>query len=235
MTTLADPTTLAPRDAERLAALDAACEKVWEQIMATAFYQRLTDGTLDLAILRRFLLETYHYVRHNAKNQAAVVLRASDDQSGYIHYCLKHAMEENGHERMCLNDLASLGFPVETVDRFRPLPATATFVAFLYHWAQTGNPVARLGYSYFAEGAHTYLGPAIARAKAHYGLTDNQLTFFVSHGLIDEKHFAEVREAVVRHCRTDQDWDDVLYMIEVTGGQTAHMLAEVVNHPLEAA
>lgn len=227
-------TLTADKATARLAELDQACEGVWKKIMATRFYRALEAGTLPKEVMFRYFVETFHYVRENAKNQAAVVLRLNENATDYARYCLKHALEENGHENMCLNDLRSLGFDTDRVKESRPLPTTAAFIGFLYDWADRHNPVGRLGYSYFAEGAHTYLGKGIELAKQHFGLTDQQLTFFVQHGLIDEKHFADVQEAVVKFCKTDKDWEDVKYVIGVTGSMTAVMLEELFDHPLEA-
>ena len=220
-----------PVDA-RLAKLDAACDAVWAKIKATRYYQALMAGQVTPGILHRYLVETYFYVRENAKNQAAIVLRLDDTRADYAKYCLKHALEENGHEQMCLHDLRTTGFDLARLEGMRPLPATAGFIAFLYHWADHHNPVGRLGYSYWAEGAHAYLAEGMAKVKEMFALTDNQMTFFVAHGAIDEKHFKDVKDALAAHCKTDQDWADVEYVLTCAGMLTCHMLDEILENPL---
>jgi pyrroloquinoline quinone (PQQ) biosynthesis protein C len=226
--------TLAPTDLDaRFQQLDATCEAVWAKIKATRFYRAVMDGTIEMPILVRYMIETYFYVRENAKNQAAVVLRLDDSRADYARYCLKHAAEENGHEMMCLHDLKSVGIPVDKIPLNRPLPSTAGFIGFLYTWAAFGNPVGRLGYSYYAEGAHKYMTEGMGKVKNQYGLADHNMTFFVSHAVIDEKHYTEVREAIAKFCVTDQDWADVAYVIECTGTLSAQMLEELYDKGLE--
>lgn len=230
MTTTAMP---APTTAERIAQLDAVCDEVWARIKATRYYAALMAGQVTPGVLHRYLAETYFYVRENAKNQAAIVLRLDDKQADYAKYCLKHALEENSHEQMCLHDLRTTGFDLARLETLRPLPATAGFIAFLYHWADHHNPIGRLGYSYWAEGAHSYLQEGMAKVKQMFALSDNQMTFFVAHAAIDEKHFKEVKDALAAFCQTEQDWADVAYCIRVTGTLTAHMLDEILEHPLD--
>ncbi len=226
-------TPTATTTAERIAHLDAVCDEVWARIKATRYYAALMKGQVTPGILHRYLAETYFYVRENAKNQAAIVLRLDDSQADYAKYCLKHALEENGHEQMCLHDLRTTGFDLQRLEGLRPLPATAGFIAFLYHWADHQNPIGRLGYSYWAEGAHGYLQEGMAKVKTLFGLNDNQMTFFVAHAAIDEKHFKEVKDALTAFCKTEQDWADVAYCIRVTGALTAHMLDEILENPLD--
>lgn len=226
MTATAQPATSTD---ERIAHLDAVCDEVWAKIKATKYYSALLAGQVTPAIMHRYLVETYFYVRENAKNQAAVVLRLDDTQAAYAKYCLKHALEENGHEQMCLHDLRTTGFDMATLPGLRPLPATAGLIGYLYDLAARHNPVARLGYSYWAEGAHSYLAEGMAKVKALFQLSDNQMTFFVAHGAIDEKHFQDVKAALAAHCVTEQDWADVAWVIRVTGGLTATMLDEILE------
>lgn len=225
--------TVAPTLDARFQMLDAACEAVWGKIKATRLYQDVIHGRIEMPILVRYMIETYFYVRENAKNQAAVVLRLDDSRADYARYCLKHASEENGHEQMCLHDLRSVGISVDNIAKNRPLPSTAGFIGFLYTWAAFGNPVGRLGYSYYAEGAHLHMQEAMGQVKKQYGLGDSNMTFFVAHAVIDEKHFSEVKEAIAKFCVTDQDWADVAYVIECTGTLSAQMLEEIYDKGLE--
>jgi pyrroloquinoline quinone (PQQ) biosynthesis protein C len=230
MTTTAAAPTLEARFAE----LDRVVEAAWARTKATPYWRTLEEGRMTPGILRRYLTETYHYVCQNAKNQALVALRLGDGQADYAKYCLKHALEENGHEQMCLHDLRVTGFDPERVRGMRPLPATLGFIGYLYHLGAFGNPVARLGYSYYAEGSHHYLGEALAKIKGQFGLNDGQMTFFVAHSAIDEVHYREVKQAIAAFCHTDQDWEDVAYTITCVASLSMHMLEEILENPLDA-
>jgi hypothetical protein len=74
---------------------------------------------------------------------------------------------------------------------------------------------------------------AMGQVKKQYGLGDSNMTFFVAHAVIDEKHFSEVKEAIAKFCVTDQDWADVAYVIECTGTLSAQMLEEIYDKGLE--
>ena len=217
----------------RFAELDRVVEAAWARTRQTPYWQGMMAGQFTPGILRRYLVETYHYVCQNAKNQAAVALRLGPDQAEYAKYCLKHALEENGHEQMCLHDLRVTGFDPDKARKMQPLPATLGFIGYLYTLAAFGNPVARLGYSYYAEGSHHYLGEALVKIKGQFGLNDGQMTFFVAHSAIDEVHFREVKQAIAAHCKTDQDWADVAYTITCVASLSMHMLTEILENPLD--
>jgi pyrroloquinoline quinone (PQQ) biosynthesis protein C len=217
----------------RFALLDTVVEAAWERTRQTPYWKNMMAGGITPGILRRYLVETYHYVCQNAKNQALVALRLGPAEADYAKYCLKHALEENGHEQMCLHDLRVTGMDPEIAKRLRPLPATAGFIGYLYALGAFGNPVARLGYSYYAEGSHHYLGEALAKIKGQFGLNDGQMTFFVAHSAIDEVHFREVKQAIAAHCKTDEDWSEVASTITHVAALSMHMLDEILANPLE--
>ena len=75
-------TTTAPPDLEaRFAELDRVVEAAWARTRNTEYWKRMMAGQFSPGILRRYLVETYHYVCQNAKNQAAVALRLNDSQA----------------------------------------------------------------------------------------------------------------------------------------------------------
>jgi hypothetical protein len=73
----------------------------------------------------------------------------------------------------------------------------------------------------------------MAKVKEMFALNDNQMTFFVAHGAIDEKHFKDVKDTLAAHCKTDEDWADVEYVLRCAGMLTCHMLDEILENPLE--
>lgn len=232
-TPTASPALTQPDLEARFAELDRTVEAAWARTRQTPYWQRMMAGGITPGILRRYLVETYHYVCQNAKNQALVALRLDASQADYAKYCLKHALEENGHEQMCLHDLRVTGYDPELARKSRPLPATLGFIGYLYALGAMGNPVARLGYSYYAEGSHLYLGEALAKIKGQFGLNDGQMTFFVAHSAIDEVHFREVKQAIASFCKTDEDWAEVAYTITCVAQLSMHMLEEILENPLD--
>ncbi|MCL9760299.1 iron-containing redox enzyme family protein [Frankia sp. AiPa1] len=179
--------------------LDGAISRLWAQARDGAFWRHVTAHGFDRDLYRITMTQIYHYTRHNSVNQAIAAFRAEPEQIGLLRFVYSHAGEELGHEKLVLHDLRAIGLlgPDEDVDE-QPLPATDALVNYLYGVALREGPVARLGYSYWAETVYEHIGPILGRARTSLGLDDRQMAFFVAHSEIDSKHAAEVRHAIQR-------------------------------------
>ena len=61
----------------------------------------------------------------------------------------------------------------------------------------SGDPLQRMGYSFWAESSYKYIMPKLRRLQECLGLSRQQLTFFIAHSDIDAKHAEEIeRERV---------------------------------------
>jgi thiaminase len=210
-------------DDVRLKALDEKLSAAWRGLFQRSRLVRTIEkGELDRRLYALYLFETYHYTAHNARNQALVGVRAVNPSDAYMKFCFEHANEEVGHEQMAMHDILSLGLRGVEFEIPRPRPATEVLIAYLYWVSATGNPLRRLGYSYWAEGSYQYITPLLERVQKTLSLTPNQMTFFTAHARIDEKHADEVRHMVASQCQTEQDWRDVedvmLTSLSLTGG-----------------
>lgn len=166
----------------------------------------LQDGFADRRLYAIYMTETYHYTRHNSRNQALVATRNDEMDLRYMKFCLRHAEEEVGHEKMALHDLRHCGYDVSEVDLPPPLPATVTLIAYLYYLAEKGNPVARLGYSFWAEQCYESLKPMLQFFQGGLALPNNAMTFFREHSVIDETHARQVTKAIEEFVVTEADW-----------------------------
>ncbi|RKH65860.1 iron-containing redox enzyme family protein, partial [Corallococcus llansteffanensis] len=110
-----------------------------------------------------------------------------------------------------------------------PLAATEVLTGYLYWISYQGNPLQRLGYSYWAESCYEYIRPLMGRVQKTLGLTAAQMTFFVAHADIDEDHSALVNEMIAKKCRTPEDWEDVARVMETSLRLTWRMMDEVVD------
>ena len=141
-----------------LEALDATISATWAELLsqplATTFLT--SPASADRRMLALYFIQAYHYTSHTARNQAAVGVSTRTTNVHYLRYVFEHALEETGHELMALHDLRALGLPIEdpATDLPPPLPETEVLIAYLYYVANHGNPVQRLGYSYWAETAY---------------------------------------------------------------------------------
>jgi len=165
------------------------------------FQKLLTLDHVDRRLYAIYLSETYHYTRHNPKNQALVACREEILDVNYIKYCFNHSMEEAGHEYLALSDLNSLGVKFREEELPPPLPETEALIGYLYRISKTGNPLARLGYSYWAESVYGHTKKGTALFKEALGLKDSQMTFLGSHSKIDAEHFEEVQVRIIKICK----------------------------------
>jgi pyrroloquinoline quinone (PQQ) biosynthesis protein C len=216
------------RQAPSLAALKARVSAIWEEILSTSrFVQAIKSGEITKQLYGLYLIETYHYTRHNARNQALVGVRCPEEQRQYQKFCFVHASEEVGHEQMALHDLVSLGLKDAPPAIPPPLPATDVLTGYLYWISYQGNPLQRLGYSYWAESCYEYVRPLMGQVQKTLGLTPAQMTFFVAHADIDVEHSQLVNDMIVKRCTTADDWDAVGQVMETSLRLTGRMMDEV--------
>lgn len=168
----------------------------------------LTSG--DKKLYSLWLCQVAHLTKHTSAHQALVGTRFDEISHVYMKFCFEHALEEVGHELMALHDLKKIGAPVEKIqDLPSPLSATEQLTAYLYYVSQHGHPLSRLGFSYWAEKCYPFLQSLTSDAQKSMNLADHQMTFFVSHSRIDEKHAADVERIIQQVCKTEKDFHAV--------------------------
>jgi len=162
---------------QQLSLLDERIEKSWADILENSrLVKAIREGGVSRALYAIYMIETFHYTAHNARNQGLVGVRHADNPV-YAKFCFEHAAQEVGHEKMALHDVMSLGLKHEVFDIPSALPETEVLIAYLYWISFTGNPLQRLGYSYWAENAYQFITPLINRLSETLELKPAQLTF----------------------------------------------------------
>jgi len=189
------------------AKLTVLCNEQWKKIKAGNFY-RLMLTEQDPELLRRLyvtlMVQVFHYTKYNAMNQACATFATPHTELGLVRFALRHAIEETGHENMVVHDLRSIGVDLSTL-KASPLPATAALSGYLDSVALRLGVLPRLGYSFWAEDSYEHLQPLLAAFRNKLGLQDNQLTFFVSHATIDEKHANEVKKVIDAYVKSEEE------------------------------
>src|SRR5688572_15877011 len=179
--------------------------EILESPLAAKIQKVLSGGDKKLYVM--WLTQIAHITRHTSAHQALVGIRVLEKSFPYAQFCFEHASEEVGHEMMAIHDLKRLGVAVESVaDLPAPLISTEKAIAYLYHISERANPLSRLGYSYWAEKCYPYVQQLADSTKDSLGLQNTQMTFFVSHAVIDEKHAKDVERILSIVCKTDEDW-----------------------------
>lgn len=207
--------------------LDAIVEAGWAQIKQGDYWKFSLANTTPPALYQQVMLQVFHYTRYNSVNQAACAFSADPEQTTLLRFVYKHALEELGHERMVLRDLEAVGLLPQHMPA--PLAPTQALIAFLNDVAIRKGPIARLGYSYWAEDVYQHIQPILERFRNDLKLKDEQMTFFVAHSTIDEKHSEEVRVAMERAVKTEEDRRQIKEVARVTLWLTGQLLEEALR------
>lgn len=210
--------------------LNARLEKEMEELQQSPnLFKVLEEGFADKRLYAIYLTETFHYTFHNSRNQALVAARKETMNINYIKYCLKHAHEEAGHEMMAFHDLKNLGYHLKPDDLPAPLNSTNALIAYLYYVSEYGNPVARLGYSYWAERSYEYIAPLLNLLSDGLNIEKKSMTFFNEHSEIDEQYAIDVENAIKKYAKTEQDWEDIENCMVNSLLLTTRMMDEVLD------
>lgn len=204
-------------------------EYMKKQRQSWSYLKVMKPGYASKKLYAIYMIETYHYTYHNSRNQAAVATRKDPLDINYMKFCLHHAEEEAGHEMMAFSDVRKLGFDIHLDQLPKPLPSTQELIDYIYDVAQNHNPVARLGYSFWAERVYSYIKPLLTLMKYGARIPNKSMTFFNEHSDIDAKHAEEVDEAIIRFARTDEDWEAITECMLGTLDRTIKMTHEVLH------
>jgi hypothetical protein len=183
-------------------------QEIFNKPIAEEIQKIIASG--DKKLYGLWLTQVAHLTKHTSAHQAMVGTRIDEISIPYMKFCYEHALEEVGHEFMAINDLKKLGVNVKTVrDLPKPMAATENLTAFLYYAAERAHPATRLGFSYWAEKCYPFIQSLATTTKDALGLDDKQMTFFVSHSEIDEKHADDVEKVIQIVCESEADWEAV--------------------------
>ncbi|WP_435105878.1 iron-containing redox enzyme family protein [Arhodomonas sp. AD133] len=204
--------------------LDETVQRTWTQIKQGRFWTYCLNNPIPADLYRIVMEQIYHYTRFNSINQAAAAFLAEPEKPGLLKFVYHHAEEELGHENMARHDIAAVGFDTDRIEP--PLPPTRALIAYLNDVAIRRGPIARLGYSYWAESAYEHIDELTTKIRQDLGLTDKAMSFFVAHSRIDAKHAEEVREAIDRYAADEASMVAVREVAETT----LYLTGEILNN-----
>jgi thiaminase len=207
--------------------LKIAVDQEWEKVRRGNFWKLISENTVSPGLYCDLMTEIHHYTKHNARNQAATAF--IDAPEGLLKFAFHHAAEELGHERMAIHDLKSLQLFNDDILTKKPLPATEALIGYLYFVAFKYGPVARLGYSFWAEDVYEQIGEALAKIRKDLCLSDKNMTFFVAHAKIDEKHIEQVRDCIIRFAKTPLEQELVMQVAKTTIFLTGQLLEQIAE------
>lgn len=218
---------------EKLNELDRVISGKWEEILSQPQALNFADSFMskDRRLYAIYLTQVYHYAFHTARNQALVAVNSANRNIHYMQFCLEHALEETGHELMALHDLKSIGVVINDPEKEMPpaLAPTELLIAYLYWISAQGNPVQRLGYSYWAERSYEFIGPFVDSLSNSLALKKQQMTFYFSHAQIDNKHAKDVEDILMKVCSSEDDWMQVTKAAITTLNLTHNIISAVLD------
>jgi len=212
--------------AQLFARLDCSIAHMWAQAQAGEFWGHVVSRGCDAELYRITMIQIYHYTRHNSINQAVAALRAEPEQLALLRFVYEHAKEELGHDRLVVHDLKSIGLWRDGEACAPPLPATEALINYLYAVALREGPIARLGYSYWAESVYGHIGPLLVAARRALTLGDGNMTFFTAHTEVDSRHAEQVRTAIRRAATTPQQAEAIHRVAMTSLWLTTQILAQ---------
>ncbi len=147
-------------------------------------------------LYRGFLGEAYHHVKHTFPLLALAASRTDDE--GYQAALLEYMVEERGHEKWILDDIAAMGGDAEAVRLGQPRTPCRVMIAYAYDAVGRVSPYAMLGSVHVLEGLSVRLADLLADAmKKRLGLSgDRGFSYLRSHGSLDQEHVAFFRALV---------------------------------------
>ncbi len=211
--------------------LHALVADEWQRIKRGSFGSRVMEAPVTVEMYKDFLYQTYHYTRHNSMNQAVTAFVEAPEQ--LLRFVYRHAAEELGHERMVLHDLRALGAVGEDHVFPQPTPATEALIGYLYFVSLRYGPIARLGYSFWAEGSYDHFAEMMAKTKKDLSLESKHMTFFTAHAQADVEHMKQVTEAIETFAQTPEQRQLVKTVARTTLFLFGQLLEQVaLGHPL---
>lgn len=127
-----------------------------------------------------YLAQTYYFVDHSVRLLGLAMARS--ENKDFRNRCIKHIVEEKGHEMMCVNDLKFMG--LKPTD-FKELALTKAFYQTQY-FKTDRNPISLLGYILALEILAAKILPDLnVKIKELY---PQSMTFTKIHGEEDQDH-----------------------------------------------
>jgi hypothetical protein len=210
--------------------LRQAVDAQWGDIKRGEFWRLVQQRPVRKELYRDMMREVFHYSRHNSINQAVAAFVPAPE--GLLKFVYRHAAEELGHEKMVIHDLRSIGMWSDEDADASPLPATEALIGYLYYVGLRYGPVARLGYSFWAEGAHSHIREVLAKVCTDLQFTSRNITFFGAHAEADQEHIQQVEEAIARYAVTPHDQALVQRVATTTLSLTGQLLDQVARRHL---
>jgi thiaminase len=186
----------------------AVRQRVMADLPATRIVQSLLTGRPNRDAYVRYLVNVYNYAQYSPVVMAIAASRCLSTHPELARYLLRHAEEEQGHDRWALADLIDLDVAEAEACRARPTPACAALIGYIHYIAAYGNPVGLFGWMYVLEAVGNDMGTPIAQ-RLQAWLGGKAMRFIAGYGVADTDHTRDLTEQIQTNITTEQDRADV--------------------------
>lgn len=164
------------------------------QLSRVPLIQRVEDGTVTLDDYRELLLNLRQQVIEGGRWIALAASSMSIELFPVRSLLIQHAAEEHTDFQMLERDFVSVGGDPEVMASQPKNIGSEAFSAFMFHQASQPDPLDLFGAMFIIEG----LGSSKAahwgtRVRDVLGLSDEQVSFLLYHGVNDESHYDKLR------------------------------------------
>ena len=158
----------------------------------------LSDYKLLLMDLRQQVIDGSQWISRAASN---IDIDLFELRSAFI----KHTATEHKDYQMLEKNFVALGESLATIQSGEKNIGTIALTSFMFQQASKSNPIDLLGSMFIIEGIGKRLASFWGEMiKDQLKLKDNQVSFFIYHGVADENHFHNLEKAL-NHPKMNMD------------------------------
>jgi len=210
--------------------LSTKIKQEWIQIhnkmLKMSPFARLASGDLKVDHYKSVMRQTYLQTRDNPQVQAAVTMKIQGPAREMIRKMMGHSLAEVGHDQLALADLFALGEDIKDLASMRPLPGTASLMAFSYHAGMHMRPAVYYGYLYFLESMPVHSGQAHLERLKKLGIPEAAMTFIEEHAAFDVGHMKLNEEYISALVTDEQSFQDFVFGMRTTATLYGRMLED---------
>lgn len=213
---------------------DRAYEATQAKREATLAKHRLfslvADGQFTRWQYLAYLKETYHLVTATPRFLTLVAGRLTESDREFRDWLIDFAVEERGHDLLCVKDIKNLGADPRAILAHPPGLGAWSMVAQNFYLATHGNPYAILGFAVATEGLGAERASTAAKLlETRCGIPHGSTSFLNVHGEADVEHFASAKAAVERYGADPAVYDAIVHVWSMTLEAYARLLDDAIE------
>jgi pyrroloquinoline quinone (PQQ) biosynthesis protein C len=199
-------------------------------IECNPIFARLAGGDITRYHYLAYLRETYHLVKHTPKYLTIAADRVAENDKRLSAYFRQFALEETGHELLCIRDIGALGENADLIISGDPNPGVWGIVTQCYFWASQGNPVALLGDAFATEELGVTKGVEVAKLlETNYNIPRQATNFLRVHGSEDKEHLEAAARAIEWYAGDRDHYADIDYATRMTYRYYGQLFTDVLE------